>query len=418
MKKYILSICLVLSCFTHPSFSQLIAIKAGQVAYPESGTTQKDQTILVENGKIKSIGKNIPIPAAARQIDLSESTVLPGLFDAHTHLCMTVRLKRDNGRYYYTTLNDPDVQRAIDGVVNAKAMLEAGFTTVRDLGAEGRYAGTYVRKAIEAGRIPGPTFINAGRIIAPFGAQFQLQPDKPYLAEPEYYIADTRDEMVKAIRENIHFGAKVIKIVVDDQDYIYSVEDIRFMKEEAAKAGRRLAAHVGTAAGAHNAILAGVASLEHASRITDEDLALAKQKDIVIVFTPFPKWIREESGGNPDVVQAAYRRTIDRIKRAHEIGVSIAFATDALFETEGYTRGTISLSWIDSYVDAGMPDKEILKTMTTNAARLFDVAEERGFIRPGLAADLIATPENPLENIQTLKEVHFVMKDGRIVKQR
>ena len=186
-------------------------------------------------------------------IDLSRSTVSPGLVDAHTHLCMVVQPERDAGNYYITTLLDPDAFRSIEGVVNAKTMLEAGFTSVRDVGNEGRYACVQVRRAIQRGLIPGPTMITAGRIIAPYGGQFHLQPDKPALAEPEYYFADTHDEMVKAVRENVHYGATVIKIVVDDQRYIYSTDDIAFIKDEAARAGMKLAAHAWTEPGAHNA---------------------------------------------------------------------------------------------------------------------------------------------------------------------
>jgi hypothetical protein len=177
----------------------------------------------------KPSGANVPIPADAKVIDLSKSTVLPGLFDAHTHLCMTVKKDRDGQNYYITTLLDPTPYRAIEGVANARDMLAAGFTTVRDVGNNGNYADTALREAIERGVVPGPTMINAGRIIAPYGGQFQLQPEKRDLATPEYAFADTRDEMIKAIRENIHYGATVIKIVVDDQKYIYSADDIRFM---------------------------------------------------------------------------------------------------------------------------------------------------------------------------------------------
>lgn len=202
--------------------AQMTAIRAGRVADPHKGKTEANQIILIEKGRITAIGPGLSIPAGAMVIDLSRFTVLPGLFDAHTHLCMTVKKERDNGRYFYTTLNDPDSFRAIEGVANAGAMLESGFTTVRDVGNEGNYACSSLRRAIQTGLVPGPTIVNAGRIIAPYGGQFQLQHDKPRLGEPEYFYADTRDEMVKAIRENIHYGARVIKIVVDDQRYVYS----------------------------------------------------------------------------------------------------------------------------------------------------------------------------------------------------
>jgi len=215
-----------------PPQAPVTAIRAGRIVDPDAGTSAANQVILVSGGRITAVGADVAVPAGARVIDLSRSTVSPGLVDAHTHLCMQVNPRRDNGNYYYTTLNDPDAFRAVEGTANAKSMLEAGFTSVRDVGNEGNYACVQVAKGINQGLIPGPTLLTAGRIIAPYGGQFHLQPDKPALAEPEYFFADTRDEMVKAIRQNIHYGATVIKIVVDDQDYIYSADDIRFIKDE------------------------------------------------------------------------------------------------------------------------------------------------------------------------------------------
>jgi imidazolonepropionase-like amidohydrolase len=224
-------------------------IRAGTLIDPEAGTAARNQSILVENGKITAIGASVSAPPGATVVDLSRTAVMPGLFDAHTHLCLDVDVARDGGSYFYTVLNDPDTLRAIQGAVNAKTMLEAGFTTVRDVGNEGNYACSSVRGAIERGLIPGPTMQNAGRIIAPYGGQFRLQPDRKGIVGAEYIFADTRDEMLKGIRENLHYGATVIKIVVDDQRYIYSPEDIRFMVDEAARAGVKLAAHVWTRQG-------------------------------------------------------------------------------------------------------------------------------------------------------------------------
>ena len=215
--------------------SQVIAIKAGKLVDPESATVATNQIILIEGQTIISVFPDLKIPENATVIDLSKQTVLPGLFDAHTHLCMSTRRGRDGGNYYYTTLIDTTAFRAIQGVAHARAMLEAGFTTDRDVGNAGNYADTDLRRAIEEGLVPGPTIINAGRIIAPFGGQFKMQPEKPGLGNPEYFYADTRDELKKAIRENIHYGARVIKIVVDDQRYIYSVDDIRFVIQTCAQ---------------------------------------------------------------------------------------------------------------------------------------------------------------------------------------
>lgn len=396
--------------------AQVTAIKAGKMVDPESGAVAVNQVILVEGQTIKAIGPDVKIPSGAAIIDLSNRTVLPGLFDAHTHLCMTTRRERDGGRYYFTTLIDSTGYRAIQGVANARSMLETGFTTVRDIGNAGNYADTDLRRSIDEGLVPGPTIINAGRIIAPYGGQFQMQPDKPDLGNPEYLYADTRDELKKAIRENIHYGARVIKIVVDDQRYIYSVEDIRFVIEEAGRAGLKVAAHCWTEAGARNAAEAGVASIEHGVAISDEALAIARRNGIALVPTPFTETDAREfrtPGANRQVNE---RWFIDPVKRAHRMGVTLVFGPDVIFTTKEYSRGRLSIETIDNWVEAGIPARVILQALTTNAARLLGVEKERGALRVGMKADIIAANANPIDDINTLKAVSFVMKNGQVFK--
>lgn len=399
---------LTLAALGTPASAQVTAIRAGRVVDPDAGTAAENQVILIEQGKITAIGGNVTIPDGATVIDLSTSTISPGLVDAHTHLCMAVQPGRDAGSYYYTTLRDPDALRSIEGVVNARTMLQAGFTSVRDIGNEGNFACVQVRRAIQRGWIVGPTMITAGRIIAPYGGQFQLQPDKPDLAEPEYYFADTRDEMIKAVRENAHYGATVIKIVVDDQRYIYSIEDIEFIKAQAAGAGMKLAAHAWTEPGAHNAAAAGVASIEHGFDMTDADLLLAKKNGVALVGTEFL--------ANGDTT-AYHRQWVDRLRRAYKIGVTLVYGTDAIDFKPGITRGQDAITGIDPWVEAGVPAPAILRAMTTNGTRLLGVDAVRGSLKVGQYADLIATPDNPLTNIQTLKQVSFVMKNGVVVER-
>src|SRR5271165_6183297 len=326
-----------------PGPERVYAIKAGKLVDPEKGTTETNQIILVRGKKIEAVGPNLTIPSDAKVIDLSKSTVLPGLFDAHTHLCMTLKKDRDGRSYYITTLYDSTPYRAIEGVANARDMLAAGFTTVRDVGNNGNYADTALRIAIERGVVPGPTMINAGRIIAPYGGQFHLQPEKRDLGTPEYAFADTHDEMLKAIRENIHFGAKVIKIVVDDQKYIYSVDDIKFMVAETHRDGLKLAAHCWTEPGARNAAEAGVDSIEHGEMMTNEDLQLAKKNHVVLVGTDFTESAARESGF-PEL-HAVF---VDRLKRAYQVGVTMAFGTDVIWTVPGETRGTLAAEYVDS----------------------------------------------------------------------
>jgi len=398
--------------YPQPGTEHIYAIKAGKLVDPEKGSTETNQIILVRGKRIEAVGPNVTVPADAKVIDLSKSTVLPGLFDVHTHLCMTMKKNRDGTSYYITTLMDPTPYRAIEGVANARDMLAAGFTTVRDVGNAGNYADTALREAIERGVVPGPTMINAGRIIAPYGGQFHLQPEKRDLATPEYAFADTRDEMIKAIHENIHYGATVIKIVVDDQKYIYSADDIRFMVEETHRAGLKVAAHCWTHAGAHNAAEAGVDSIEHGEMMTNEDLELAKKNHVVLVGTDFTESAARVNGMSDDM----HSMFVDRLKRAYHIGVTMAFGTDVIAYVPGETRGTQATEYVDSWAEAGVPARDTIRAMTINAARLLGVDGERGAIKPGLAADIIAAPENPLDNIQAVRKVSFVMKDGSVFK--
>jgi imidazolonepropionase-like amidohydrolase len=418
MKRIFGPVLLVLVFCTVNSFAQVTAIKAGKLVMPETGTTLTNQIILVEGNRIKAVGAEVQIPAGAKVIDLSKSTVLPGLFACHEHMAFLIRRQGpERGSLFFYDLTHTNAERAIHAVVNARDMLTSGFTTIRDVGNDANYVATDLRRAIDQGLIPGPTIINSGRIIAPYGGQYFLNPERKELGAPEYFFADTRDEMRKAIRENIHFGARVIKIVVDDQRYIYSADDIRFMVAEAAAAGVKLAAHCVTEQGARNAAEGGVASIEHGFEMSDEVLAIAKKNNVVLVGTDFTEkaWLAYEMPA--ELAKRFHDRSVDRLKRAYKIGVTMAFGSDLIFWASDETRGTWTMSQIDSLVEAGIPPRAILEMMTTNAAQLLGVEKTRGAIKPGLFADIVATPENPLDNINTLKQVSFVMKNGKVFKQ-
>jgi imidazolonepropionase-like amidohydrolase len=303
--------------------------------------------------------------------------------------------------------------RMVQGVVNARGMLEAGFTTIRDVGNAPDYTDTSLRNAIEAGLIPGPTIVNAGKIITPFGGQNRLRPGRPDLFAEEYIYADTRDELKKAVRENLHYGARLIKIVVGGiGGYRYSAEDVRYIVEEAAAAGLKVAAHCDTDQDARNAIEGGVASVEHGPGMTEETLLAAKKAGVYLVGTDFPEGIAKEQGYQPTLAPLFYARLV----RAHKVGALMAFGTDVLLSTPTKSRGAYALDFLEDYVKVGMSPAEILRMMTTNAARLVGVEKQRGAIRPGLAADIIASPSDPLEDINALKQVNFVMKDGQVFK--
>jgi len=390
-------------------------VRAGWLVDPASGTVAANQSLLVENGHIKAVGPNLEVPAGAVVIDLSNRYVSPGLIDVHTHLCLTVKTQGGQGlnellrSLLSATLLETNARRALMGVVNAREMLAAGFTTVRDVGNAGNYADTDLRRSIEEGWIPGPTVINAGRIIAPLGGQYHhLQPERPDLGEPEYLYADTPEEMRLAVRKNVLFGAKVIKIVVDDQPYLYSVDDVRTLVSEAARAGLKVAAHCATDTGAHIAAEGGVASVEHAYDATTETLELMKKKGVFLVGTDFTRSAAHEMG-----MDDYHPRVVARLKRARAVGVPIAFGTDVVFPMAGETRGSLSIAFVESYQEAGFPAPAILRMMTTDAARLLGMEKERGNLRPGAWADLVATEGNPLVDASALRKVSFVMKAGQ-----
>jgi len=396
-----------------------VLIRAGRLVDPATGTATTGQQILVEGGVIRAVGPTVAAPPGAQVVDLSDRTVLPGLMDAHTHLCLTMATQGGKGlnellfRLLASTVLETNARRALVGAMNARDMLHSGFTTVRDVGNAGNYADTDLRRAIEEGMVPGPTVINAGRIITPLGGQFHgLQPDRPDLGEPEYLYADTPEQMREAVRKNVLFGARVIKIVVDDQPYLYSVDDVKVLIAESARAGLKVAAHAGTEAGVRVAAEAGVASIEHAYTASTEVLQLMKKKNVYLVGTDFTRSAAEAMG-----MADYHQKVVDRLKRARAVGVSIAYGTDIIFPAPGETRGTLSIAGIESFQEAGFTPAEILRTMTTSAAKLLGVDAQRGAIRPGMAADIVAVPGDPLADASVLRRVSFVMKDGKVIRR-
>jgi len=412
-KGWILGGIFVLGLFLTPLFAQITVIKAGNLIDPASGTVLTGQSILIEGAKIKEIGPGIEIPAGAVVIDLSRMSVLPGLFDCHTHVATNIKVTDDlSSRFMAYFLQVTTLDRALEGVGIAQSFLDVGFTTLRDVGNAGHYADAAIKRAFIRGLFPGPTLLITGKIIAPFGGQYQANYDHPEYPTVDYIYADTRDEMRKGIRENIHYGADWIKIVIDDQRYIYSVDDIRFIVAEAEQAGVKVCAHCVTEQGARNAVEAGIHSIEHGFVMSDALLKQTAEKGIWLVGTDFSKVVWEVFK-QPHM----YAKIVDRLQRAYRNGVRMAFGSDLIFDIPGYARGQAALTLIDTWLDAGIPAPDILKAFTSDAAEMLDMAEKRGALKPGMAADIIATPENPLENIKTLKKVGFVMKAGKVIRR-
>ena len=389
------------------------AIRAGRLIDPDTGTATPNQVILVEGTTIREIGPNVVIPQGAEMIDLSEFSVLPGLVDAHNHLALTYKEEPESNVYYLTYVLDSTALRAIQAVSNGIQMLSSGFTVVRDLGNNGNYADTAHRVAIEQGWVPGPTIINSGIIIGGMGGQFFPTPEmarEHNIVYPEYLDADTNDEIVKAVRQNILFGAKVIKICVDCKPYGYTVDEMELFVSEAAKAEMKVAGHVQTREGARRAIEAGIWSLEHSRPLDDELHKMMAERGIWRVGTETPY---TSYGGS----EAEFERTVASMKNAYENEVPMAFSTDADYYIPGMTRGEVSIDFLLSWKAAGIPAAEVLKILTTNGYAVSNIENERGPLKPGFAADIIAVPGNPLEDIDALRDVQFVMKDGTVFKR-
>src|SRR5450755_3196692 len=405
--------CFFLLCATAALAAQTTAIRAGRLIDPESGQVNPNMVILVEDGHILMIGPNlqVPIPSDAEVIDLTQYSVLPGLVDAHNHLALTYKRDPENNSYYLTSVLDSTAIRAIQAVSNGITMMSSGFTVVRDLGNAANYADSALRVAIEQGWIPGPTVINSGIIIGGMGGQFTPVPERAGLVYPEYLDADTPDEIVKAVRKNILYGAKVIKIMVDAKSYGYTVDEMKLFVAEAAKSGLKVAGHVQTHEGALRAIEAGIWSIEHSGALDDQAHKLMAQKGIWRVGTESPLTTYFSSN------ETRFQKQEDGMKNAYANHVKMAFSTDADYYIPGMTRGEIVIDFLKSWKAAGIPASEILKFMTVNGYKVCDIYDKRGPIKTGFPADLIAVRANPLQEIDTLRDVRFVMKDGMVFKR-
>jgi imidazolonepropionase-like amidohydrolase len=399
-------------------------IRAGKLLDVRAGRIASNQVIVIHEGRIERIAAaaQVSIPSGAKVVDLSNATVLPGLIDAHTHIFLT---GEDNGRYDEQLLKESWQYRTIEAVLNAKRDLDAGFTSMRDVETEGAmYSDVDVRNAINRGLIPGPRLQVATRAISTTGG-YPLEGYSPEVPVPSgVQIADGPDEARKAVREQIKYGADLIKIYgthrfrfTPDGKLVsiptFTLEEIRAIVDEAHSEGVKVACHAYSGPGLHRCIDAGVDSIEHGIDLDDTAVQKMVAKGIWLVPTlyPYEGSTRKEdealSGGK------ASRASLHEpsFKKAMAGGVKIAFGTDA----GPFPHGTQAIEF-EYMTRFGMAPLEAIRCATLHAADLMGWSDSVGEIAPGKFADIIAVEGNPLEDVQQLERVKFVMKGGAVIR--
>lgn len=404
------------------------ALRAARMLDVVNGKIVTDVVVLIENGKISKVGPHLPIPPGVEVIDLGNVTLLPGLIDCHTHLLMDVDIETGNEEIntLLVVSRMSTAKRALHGVMIGREMLEAGFTTVRDVGNSGLNGDRALRDAIAEGWVVGPRMIVTTRPLAPIGAQFgPLIPEIQKIIDQEYAIVSGVDDARRAVRQAVYDGAIWIKIIVDQSGRTLSPEEVKAIVEEAHRMNRRVAAHAIEDAAVRIAVEAGVDSVEHAYNASDEVLKLMAQKHIVLVPTDGPLESYETSNqGTPEQREErkkTYTEQVennrDRLSRALKAGVRVVFGSDVYYHLPGMTRGQISLLTFRSYVDSGMSPLESIRAATINAGELLGYPDLIGAIKPGAYADIIAVPGDPLSDIKALENTVFVMRGGKVIKQ-
>lgn len=403
--------------------AKVVVIKAGKLVDVVAGTVLKDQTIVITGERITSVGPSASarIPAGAQVIDLSSQTVLPGLIDMHTHLTADAYLGG------YNSLGVSDTRAALYGVRSARKTLEAGFTTVRNVGASG-FGDVALRDAINEGDFVGPRMRTAGYAIGIQGGHCDenlLPPDKNVVGRG---VADGPWQARAKVREMAKYGADVIKIcasggVLSKGDepgaQQYTLEEMQAIIGEAHKLGRKVAAHAHGASSIRDAILAGVDSIEHASLIDDEGIRLAREKGTYLVMDiyndDFILHEGEKAGMLPESI--AKEKVIgqlqrDNFRKAFNGGAKMAFGTDAGVYPHGDNARQFAYM-----VKYGMTSMQAIQAATINAADLLGWKDTVGSIAAGKFADIIAVKNDPSENAAELTKVSFVMKGGEVVRR-
>jgi imidazolonepropionase-like amidohydrolase len=413
----------VTAAFAQPTYQPAAGrtlLRAGHVLDVHTGKETPDETIVIAGDKIVAIAATNATPAASgdRVVDLTAYTLMPGLIDVHTHLTMATNFDP------YFELSMTPAKEAIFGVENAKTTLEAGFTTVRNVGANG-FTDVALRDEINAGHVPGPHMQVSGPALGITGGHM----DENLLPEPYHLqgegVADGIPAVQHMVRNNIKYGADLIKIGAsggvlskgdDPQASQYTLEEMQAIVADAHRLGRKVAAHAHGAQAIKLATIAGVDSIEHGSYINDEDIALMKQHGTYLVPTSYlVDWMRE-NGHLPAIYQQKMMDVSAAMKANHKraiaAGVKVALGTDAAVYPHG-----LNAHELDVYVNQyGMTALAAIQSGTLNAADLMGWTDKVGSLEAGKWADVIAVKGDPLADVRILQHVPFVMKAGVIYK--